>query len=165
MVLGGRMWGELSKAPSVTGDVSMNTRGKPIIMCRGVPPAWPLRPCFSPGLCHNLENHLLVVEGEFDALAVDGVAVLHNDISPKQAQLIADLDVEPIVVPDKDRSGTKLAERAIELGWSVAFPDWDNGIKDCADASKAYGRVVTLNSIIQSRQDNPLKIKIMLRKN
>lgn len=108
---------------------------------------------------------VLVVEGEFDALAVDGVAVLHNDISAKQAQLIADLDVEPIVVPDRDRSGTKLAERAIELGWSVAFPDWDNGIKDCADAAKAYGRVVTLNSIVQSRQDNPLKIKIMLRKN
>lgn len=108
---------------------------------------------------------VLVVEGEFDALAVDGVAVLHNDISAKQAQLIADLDVEPIVVPDRDRSGTRLAERAIELGWSVAFPDWDNGIKDCADAAQAYGRIATLNSIIQSKQDNPLKIKIMLRKN
>jgi hypothetical protein len=108
---------------------------------------------------------VLVVEGEFDALAVDGVAVLHNDISARQAQLIADLDVEPIVVPDKDRSGAKLAERAVELGWSVSFPDWDAGIKDAADAAKAYGRVATLNSILQSREDNALKIKIMLRKN
>lgn len=108
---------------------------------------------------------VLVVEGEFDALALDGVAVLHNDISAKQAQLIADIDVEPIVVPDKDRSGTRLAERAIELGWSVAFPDWDKGIKDAADAAVVYGRIATLNSIITSKEDNPLKIKIMLRKN
>jgi len=108
---------------------------------------------------------VVVAEGEFDALAVGGVAVLHNDISPRQAQLIADLDVEPIVIPDKDRSGNKLAERAIELGWSVSFPDWDAGIKDCADAAKAYGRAATLNSILQAREDNALKIKIMLRKN
>ena len=107
---------------------------------------------------------VLVVEGEFDALAVNGVAVLHNDISPKQAQLISDLDVEPIVVPDKDRSGMKLIERALELGWSVSFPDWDNGIKDAADAVNAYGRIATLNSILQAREDNALKIKIMSRK-
>lgn len=108
---------------------------------------------------------VLVVEGEYDALAIDGVAVLHNEISPRQVQLITDLDVEPIVVPDQDRSGSKLAEHAIELGWSVAFPEWDAGVKDAADAARSYGRIATLNSIIQSREDNKLKIKIRLRKN
>lgn len=107
---------------------------------------------------------VLVVEGEFDALAIDGVAVLHNDISPRQAQLISDLDIEPIVVPDRDRSGGKLIERAIELKWSVSFPDWDKDIKDAADAAQRYGRIATLNSIISAREDNALKIKIMSRK-
>lgn len=107
---------------------------------------------------------VLVVEGEFDALAVDGVAVLHNDISPRQAQLISDLDVEPIVVPDKDRSGGKLIDRAIELKWSVSFPEWGKDIKDAADAAKQYGRIATLNSIISAREDNALRIKIRSRK-
>jgi len=107
---------------------------------------------------------VLVVEGEYDALAIDGVAVLHNDINARQVQLITDLDVEPIVVPDQDNSGGRLAERAIELGWSVAFPEWDPGIKDAADAARSYGRVAALNSILQSREDNQLKIKIRLRK-
>lgn len=124
-----------------------------------------------PGFVFNMDaqgeprKFVLVVEGEFDALAVDGVAVLHNDINSRQVQLISDLDVEPIVVPDRDRSGAKLAERAVELGWSVAFPDWGPGIKDAADAANTYGRVSTLNSIIQSKENNQLKIKIMLRKN
>lgn len=113
---------------------------------------------------NELRKFVLVVEGEFDAIAVDGVAVMHNAVSNNQAKLIEDLDRDIILVPDRDHSGLDLVELAAERGWSVSFPDWDHDIKDAADAVKRYGRIYTIHSILKNIQHNKLKIKIIGKK-
>jgi hypothetical protein len=55
---------------------------------------------------------------------INGVAVMHNDISDAQARMIRSLDREITVVPDQDTAGMALVDRAIELGWAVSMPDW-----------------------------------------
>jgi len=104
----------------------------------------------------------IVVEGVFDALAINGLAVLHNDINTQQVQLIKSLGREITVVPDFDEAGLKLIDRALELGWAVSIPNWEEGIKDVNDAVIRYGKLATLLIILEARETS--KIKIELRK-
>jgi hypothetical protein len=106
-------------------------------------------------------QHVIVVEGIFDALSIAGLAVMHNTISNGQAQLISSLGKTVTVVPDQDPAGMELVDRAIELGWAVSMPQWDR-CKDVNDAVIKYGRLATIMSIMQARETS--KIKIEMRK-
>jgi hypothetical protein len=109
-------------------------------------------------------QHVLVMEGVFDALSIGGMAVLHADISDGQARLIRGLGRDVTVVPDHDQAGMRLVERALELGWAVSIPDWEPGIKDVNDAVARYGKLGTLLSIMHSRETSRIKIELR-RKN
>jgi hypothetical protein len=104
------------------------------------------------------QKYCLVTEGPFDALAVEGVALLTNDISDQQSRIINSIGSEVIVIPDQDRAGLNLFDRATELNWSVAMPNWDDDIKDCADAVKKYGKLYVVVDAIMSAQKGPIKI-------
>jgi hypothetical protein len=106
-------------------------------------------------------QYVLVTEGIFDALSIDGVAVMHSEISDAQARLIRSLGRQVIVVPDQDTSGLSLIDRAVELGWSVSMPEWDN-CKDANDAVQRYGKLATILSILENAESS--RIKIELRK-
>ena len=104
----------------------------------------------------------IVVEGVFDALSINGLAVLHAEINDAQARLIRSLGREVVVVPDQDEAGMKLVDRAVELGWAVSMPEWPADIKDVNDAVIRWGKLATLITIMQSKETS--KIKIELRK-
>ena len=105
-------------------------------------------------------QHVIVVEGVFDALSIAGLAVLHADISDTQARLIRSLGREVTVVPDQDIAGMKLVDRAVELGWAVSMPAWSREIKDVNDAVKYNGRLATLIHIMQARETSRIKIEM-----
>lgn len=105
-------------------------------------------------------EHAIVVEGVFDALAINGLAVLHNDVNATQAQVIKSLNKNITVVPDQDQAGMALVNKAIELGWAVSIPEWPNGIKDVNDAVIYMGKVATLLTILNARETNKYKIEI-----
>jgi hypothetical protein len=107
-------------------------------------------------------QYAIVVEGVFDALSINGLAVLHAEINDAQVRLIRSLGRDVIVVPDQDEAGLKLIDRAVELGWAVSIPDWPEGVKDVNDAVIRWGRVGALLTIMQARETS--KIKIELRK-
>ena len=106
----------------------------------------------------------IVTEGIFDALSIDGVAMMHDDISSEQAQLLATLNKQIIVVPDRDKTGLKICDRALELGYSVSLPNWEPDIKDTNDAVVRYGKLPTLLSILQSATMSKIKIEIQRKK-
>lgn len=110
---------------------------------------------------HDNWKYAIVVEGIFDALSIGGLAVMHSTVSDAQARLIRNLGREVIVVPDQDQTGLDLIDRAVELGWSVSIPDWED-CKDVNDAVKKYGQLGTLLTIMQARETS--RIKIELRK-
>jgi hypothetical protein len=111
---------------------------------------------------HSDWQYAIVVEGIFDALCIDGLAVMHSTVSDLQARLIRNLGKEVVVVPDQDKAGLELIDRAVELGWAVSIPDWPEGVKDVNDAVVKLGKLATLLTIMQSRETS--KIKIELRK-
>lgn len=106
---------------------------------------------------------VIVTEGVFDAIQIDGVSVLGNTVSPEQAHLIEKLGIRVIVCPDRDDAGKKLINQAVALGWSVSFPPWEDDIKDAADAVARYGRLATVASIIKHATDNTIKIQVKTR--
>jgi hypothetical protein len=106
----------------------------------------------------------ILTEGIFDALSIDGIAIMHDDISNEQAQLIASLNKQIIVVPDRDKAGLKICDRALELGYSVSLPNWESDIKDVNDAVVRYGKLATLLSILQSATMSKIKIEMQRKK-
>ncbi len=108
-------------------------------------------------------KYVFVVEGPFDAISIDGVAVLTNEIAESQARIINSMGREVIVIPDQDEPGMTLVDQAKDLGWSVAFPNWGAGIKDCADAVKEYGRLFVTVDAISTAQRGSIKIEMAKR--
>ena len=109
-------------------------------------------------------TQLIVVEGLFDAVSINGVAVLHNTVNDQQAQIIKQQHKQVTVVPDQDDAGLKLIDRAVELGWAVSIPDWPEHIKDVNDAVKHYGKLGTLITIMNSRETSKIKIELAKRR-
>ena len=109
-------------------------------------------------------RYIFVCEGPFDALSIGGVALLTNDIADQQARIIDSLGKEVIVIPDQDEAGYNLINKAMHYNWSVAFPTWDDNVKDCADAVLKYGKLFTIVDAIQSSVKGEIKIEMHKRR-
>jgi hypothetical protein len=105
-------------------------------------------------------NVCIVVEGIFDALSINGCALTHNTISEQQAEIIKNLNKKVIVVPDQDKTGIQICDRALDLGFYVSIPNWEDDIKDVNDAVIKYGKVATLLSILQSATNSKIKVEV-----
>lgn len=119
-----------------------------------------------PGYVFNTDKQqsdsqfVIVCEGPFDAMSIDGVATLGNEVSEQQADIIDSLGREVIVVPDTDTAGRALVNAAMEYGWSVSFPVWQETHKDINSAVVEFGKLFVLKSILAARQSSRLKIEL-----
>jgi len=119
-----------------------------------------------PGYVFNMDvqdwtrKFVIVTEGPFDAISVSGVSILGSEINDTQRELIDSLGRQVIVVPDRDAPGEKLIGQAKEFGWSVAFPEWGEGVNDVADAVAKYGRLFVIQSILKTTESSKLKIDL-----
>jgi len=105
---------------------------------------------FGLDLQHPEWNYAIVTEGIFDAISINGLAVLRSQLNQKQIQQLKQLYREIIVVPDQDKPGLKLIDQAIEYNFSVSIPKWrDVGVKDVNDAVQKYGKLATLLLILK----------------
>ena len=123
-----------------------------------------------PGYVYGLDEQghnkvfAILCEGQVDAIHIDGCALGGSEINDAQALLLNRLNKDVIVVPDRDKAGSKLVEQAIELGWHVSLPDWDLDINDVGDAVQRYGRLYTLYSIANAAESGTLKIRLKAKK-
>jgi DNA primase len=108
-------------------------------------------------------KYLIVTEGIIDAACIDAVGIMSNEASNTQIDYINQFKGEIILSPDRDKAGERLIKQAIENGWSVSFPNWEDDIKDAGDAINKYGKLYTLKSIIDSRISNSTKINVKMR--
>jgi hypothetical protein len=113
---------------------------------------------------HEDRQYVIVMEGQFDAIAIGGCAISHNEPNEAQIMRLNALGREVIVVPDRDKPGAKMLKSVLENGWSMSLPEWEEDIKDVADAVKRYGRLYTLLKIINSRTSNKIKIELEKKK-
>jgi hypothetical protein len=107
---------------------------------------------------------VLVTEGPFDGLAVNGVSILTNIPNDQQVATINSLGKTVVVVPDRDYPGMSLVRCAMENGWLVAIPNWEDDVKDVSDAFKRYGRLFTMKTILDTATDNKVKLELLIKK-
>ena len=125
---------------------------------------------YEPNFVFNTNNQqpdskfVIVCEGPFDAMSIDGVAVLNNECNETQADIIESLGREVIVVADRDRAGAKMINNAIEYGWTVSFPVWLETCKDVNEAVVKYGKLFVLKTILDSKHSSKLKIELIRKK-
>jgi hypothetical protein len=103
---------------------------------------------------------VIVTEGPFDAIAIDGVAILGSDIGDAQVDLIESLNRQIIMMPDNDSAGNKLVTQALKYNWDVSFPTWYDTCKDINEAVLNYGKMFTLKNILDNVQSTRLKIQL-----
>lgn len=106
----------------------------------------------------------IVVEGIFDALSINGIALTSNTINDKHVSQLKNLNKKIILVPDRDKAGLEVINRALELGFHISLPDWEDGIKDVNDAVVKYGKLSTLLSILQNSTNSKIKIEMQRKK-
>jgi hypothetical protein len=113
----------------------------------------------------NLDKQFVILtEGPFDAISIDGIALLTNEPNNAQIVRINSLNREVICVPDRDRAGSKLLNYCISNNWSVSLPPWGEEIKDVADAVKKFGRLYTLITILHYKIQGEIKIQLLKKK-
>jgi len=123
-----------------------------------------------PGYVFNLDRQrndrefVIVAEGPFDAISIDGCALLGAEIKDSQNWLLKQLGKEIVLVPDRDKAGQATLEQALEYGWSVSMPDWPEGVKDINDAVIKLGKLATLWLIASAKESNNLKIQLRAKK-
>lgn len=126
------------------------------------------------GYIYGLDNmqsnrkYNIIVEGELDALAIKGSALLSNTFTADKLKRVLEAkgNSEIILLPDKDNAGKKMVEQLLteNLPFSVSFPNWGDGVKDAFDAVKKYGRLYTIYMIIKNKETDKMKIKMKLGK-
>ena len=109
---------------------------------------------------HPTRHYCLLFEGPIDAIVCDGTAAFGSKLTHEQLAWLLQCKKQIIVVPDRQRKNQGLIDVAIEFNWAVSFPDWEDYIKDAAQASINYGRLYTLKTIIDNATDSPLEIGI-----
>jgi hypothetical protein len=125
----------------------------------------------TPGYLFNLDKQqdnrefVIVTEGPFDAIAVNGVAMLGAELMAQQYRQLKTLGKQIILVPDRDSAGQRTLESILEqdLDVAVSLPNWPDSVKDCASALELFGRVATLQSIVSARETSKLKIQLAAR--
>ncbi|VVC05094.1 Uncharacterised protein [uncultured archaeon] len=107
---------------------------------------------------------VFLMEGPLDALSIHGLAVMHNEISDAQAEMICDLGKDVIVVPDLDKSGLDLKfdhgfiRTALDHDWKVSFPLWK--YKDANEAFVEYGPLFVVKHLIDQSTSNETTIRV-----
>jgi DNA primase len=92
------------------------------------------------------------------------VALLGNEIAEQQVRIINGLGATPIIIPDQDRAGLNLFDRAAELGWAVASPSWEDDVKDSAEAVQRYGKLFVIVDAIMTASQGSIKINMAKKK-
>ncbi len=102
------------------------------------------------------KSPLLIVEGYFDAHAINGIGLLGNIITSGQRQWLDRSPREKIYIPDRFGNGMGAGNQALDNGWLISTPDIGNDPKDMDDAVKKYGKLYVIKSILDNTASGEL---------
>lgn len=103
-------------------------------------------------LFEHTEAPLYIVEGIFDAMSIDGVAIIGNEITDAQTEWLNRSKRRKVYIPDRFGDGRRVALDCLGQGWSVSTPDVGS-CKDMNEAVKKYGKVYVMKSIAENIAD------------
>lgn len=105
------------------------------------------------------QKYIIVCEGVFDALPIYAVSTL-GQISKSQQARLQNTNKTIVLVPDRDKAGSEFIKVAIDRKWAISWPPWGSGIKDVNDAVCLYGKIATVQSIMENITTDVFEIKL-----
>jgi hypothetical protein len=96
------------------------------------------------------QDPLYVVEGWFDAYALQGVALFGNKLTQQHIMWLNRSNRPKVIIPDRVGDGYLLAEQAIKLGWKISTLDKNDNCKDVNDSIHKHGLLYTLRTILNN---------------
>ena len=100
-------------------------------------------------LYKNLERPLYVFEGAFDAIHANGIAVMENNMTTNQIEILNKSPRRKVVVPDRGGDSRKLVDIALENDWGISLPELGSGSKDLCEGIIKFGKLHVINSMVQ----------------
>ncbi len=106
---------------------------------------------------------LFVTEGVFDAMVIDGIAILGSKLNDAKVKLLSESPRRLIFVIDKDKNGRHLAEDVLSRGWEIAFaPD---GADDINHSICRFGLTYTIHALMKSITKDPDAARLAINLN
>lgn len=103
---------------------------------------------------------LFVVEGVFDAMPFDGIALIGSKLNPSKVELLSKSPRRLIFVIDKDANGRLLAEEVLQHGWEITFaPD---GAEDLNKSVIRFGQAWTALSLMNNIPKDASSAQLMI---
>jgi len=91
---------------------------------------------------------LFVSEGVFDAIPLDGIALIGSKLNQAKTDWLMKSKRDLIFIIDKDNNGKKLAYKVLSYGWKITFaPDFTN---DVNDSIIKYGELWTIHQLFKN---------------
>ena len=101
-------------------------------------------------LYKNIDAPLYIFEGAFDAIHVNGVATMENNLTSNQIELLSKSPRRKVIVPDRNSDSRKLIEVGVlSQGWGVALPEIGSNNKDLCEGILRFGKLHILNSLVK----------------
>ena len=96
------------------------------------------------------ESPLFVTEGVFDAILVNGIAIMSADLNASKIEILKRTRRRLIFIRDRDARGDKLSQIVINNGWEITTVDKRAG--DVNDSINRFGAAYTALSLIRNAQ-------------
>ena len=100
---------------------------------------------------------LFVTEGVFDAISVNGIALLGSMINENKIEVLSKCKRRLIFVIDPDKTGRSVALKAIEHGWDITFTSGDFDINK---SIIKYGRLWTIYNLMKNIPKNKFEAEL-----
>lgn len=95
----------------------------------------------------DTEYPLFITEGFFDAFHLKGVALLENNVTSSQIELLRRSRRKKVFVPDRKSDSSKVVDQFIKEGWYVSIPEIGASCKDIDDSIRKFGKLYTLQTV------------------
>lgn len=106
---------------------------------------------------------LFVSEGIFDALPLNGLALIGSKINEAKIEILKKTRRELIFVIDKDKNGRMVAEKALENGWKITFaPQFTD---DVNKSIITYGKCWTVYQLFNQIPKTEFEAKMLIELN
>lgn len=102
---------------------------------------------------------LFVVEGVFDAIPINGIALLGSTITEQQMEMLMSSKRELVFVIDKDKNGFKLGNKVLDVGWKITL--LSGNYKDVSEAVGSFGKLWVTKNLIENIKSG-LDAKLLL---
>lgn len=102
------------------------------------------------------ETPLFVTEGVFNAILVNGIAIMSSDLNAAKIEVLKKTRRRLIFIRDRDANGDKLSQQVLENGWEVTTTDPRVG--DVNDSINRFGAAYTAYSLIKNAQKPENKV-------